>query len=277
MALIKCSECGREISDKAPACIHCGCPISVSLPNAADSGNSDNSGSKKSVFDNLFGCNSPIKFSKEPIITFNAVLSGAENESSRQSVFVKDLGHNVEFTVPNTIKNGQSITVPLQNEKYDFIQFMVESVSRAPQGGQTAPSSNKSDQDVIATIDNYKTNWFIRFLSSRHFFSLMLLYIIAVGYFLFEDGLEMAVSAALGMSPFFVSLLIAKLLYPLYHLKNYIRKNNLEDAIRNDTGYMNIAISVYNAMPGKKVLEYIRSLNATAAQRIEQKIAATKK
>ena len=27
MALIKCSECGKEISDKASACIHCGCPL----------------------------------------------------------------------------------------------------------------------------------------------------------------------------------------------------------------------------------------------------------
>lgn len=27
MALIKCPECGREISDKASACPHCGCPI----------------------------------------------------------------------------------------------------------------------------------------------------------------------------------------------------------------------------------------------------------
>lgn len=27
MALIKCKECGKEISDKATACIHCGCPI----------------------------------------------------------------------------------------------------------------------------------------------------------------------------------------------------------------------------------------------------------
>lgn len=33
MALIKCSECGREISDKAPACVHCGCPTSASVQN----------------------------------------------------------------------------------------------------------------------------------------------------------------------------------------------------------------------------------------------------
>lgn len=29
MALIKCPECGKEISDKAPACIHCGYPMNL--------------------------------------------------------------------------------------------------------------------------------------------------------------------------------------------------------------------------------------------------------
>lgn len=27
MSLIRCPECGKEISDKASTCIHCGCPI----------------------------------------------------------------------------------------------------------------------------------------------------------------------------------------------------------------------------------------------------------
>lgn len=27
MALIKCPDCGREVSDKATACVHCGCPL----------------------------------------------------------------------------------------------------------------------------------------------------------------------------------------------------------------------------------------------------------
>lgn len=27
MALIKCPECGKEISDKAKVCINCGCPL----------------------------------------------------------------------------------------------------------------------------------------------------------------------------------------------------------------------------------------------------------
>ncbi len=29
MALIKCPECGKEVSDKAAACIHCGFPLST--------------------------------------------------------------------------------------------------------------------------------------------------------------------------------------------------------------------------------------------------------
>lgn len=29
MALIKCPECGKEVSDRAKACIHCGCPLDI--------------------------------------------------------------------------------------------------------------------------------------------------------------------------------------------------------------------------------------------------------
>ena len=32
MALIKCPECGKKISDKATACIHCGCPMECNTP-----------------------------------------------------------------------------------------------------------------------------------------------------------------------------------------------------------------------------------------------------
>lgn len=31
MALIRCPECGNEISDKAEKCIHCGCPIKLQI------------------------------------------------------------------------------------------------------------------------------------------------------------------------------------------------------------------------------------------------------
>ncbi len=35
MALIACPECGREVSDRAPSCPHCGVPLGAALPAAA--------------------------------------------------------------------------------------------------------------------------------------------------------------------------------------------------------------------------------------------------
>ena len=32
MALVECAECGREISDKAAACLGCGNPVTASVP-----------------------------------------------------------------------------------------------------------------------------------------------------------------------------------------------------------------------------------------------------
>ena len=33
MAMIKCPECGSQVSDKAKTCIHCGCPVEEFVPN----------------------------------------------------------------------------------------------------------------------------------------------------------------------------------------------------------------------------------------------------
>ncbi len=38
MALIKCPECGKEVSDKAAVCIHCGYPLKQTVaPNGGNS------------------------------------------------------------------------------------------------------------------------------------------------------------------------------------------------------------------------------------------------
>jgi hypothetical protein len=37
MALIKCNECGNDVSDKAPACPKCGAPVEKVLPNQGSS------------------------------------------------------------------------------------------------------------------------------------------------------------------------------------------------------------------------------------------------
>lgn len=39
MSLIKCPECGKEVSDKAPACIHCGYPLEYKESNTPNINN----------------------------------------------------------------------------------------------------------------------------------------------------------------------------------------------------------------------------------------------
>ena len=48
MAMIKCSECGKDISDTAPACVGCGAPMAVAADNS-DSGGKFDLNSFKSV------------------------------------------------------------------------------------------------------------------------------------------------------------------------------------------------------------------------------------
>ena len=40
MALISCPDCSKEVSDKAPACPNCGCPISASVNSSQDTNKS---------------------------------------------------------------------------------------------------------------------------------------------------------------------------------------------------------------------------------------------
>lgn len=162
MSLIKCSECGREISDKATACIHCGCPISASKPTTFAGLKVEQTGNH--TLNELFGNNSSVQFTKENYIKveFQAVLSGSEADSSKQSVFVKDLGRNVEFTVSNSIKVGQSIRVRIQTEQYSYILFVVASIAKK-EIKQTAAINAASNQEAITLLKNYKPNLLVRF------------------------------------------------------------------------------------------------------------------
>ena len=262
MALIKCSECGREVSDKAAACIHCGCPIT---PAAA-----------------------PVNTPAAPrhlTMDFHAVLSGAAGESTNQSVFVEELGRKVEFPLPNDIKAGDTYKVNLQEgSAYDHILFTVASVYQVPKAttsGVSAPApaaaaSGPSGADAVAILKRYDPNWFVQYVRSRRYYTIIFLCIgLCVKFAM--DGSEEYIPLGIAVTaPLWVPSVLGHMFYPMYHIKKYLRKHNLVDAIRNDSGYMNVAIVAYNANPCKKMLSYIRSLNPAAAQRIEQQLAAKK-
>ena len=181
MALIKCSECGKEISDKATNCVHCGCPI-PSSPTNNDVGN------------------------KKP---------------SRGTV---------------------------------------------------------SSEEAIVLLKKYKPNFLVRLFKSQGFSGFLGKFIGMTIVFVvggrFTDVDTEVILPILGAC--FVLLWLGSL-YPLVHLKGYCRRRHIDEAIRKDTGYMNVAINAFNALPTKKTLAYIKKLNPAAAQEIERQLAEKKK
>lgn len=273
MALIKCSECGREISDKAAACIHCGCPVSASKTTTFAGHKVVQTGNK--TLNDFLGENSAVQFTsvKKTVVKFHAVLSGGENERSQQSVYVKELGRNVTFMVPNTIHVGQSVMIHLQNGEHK-IQFQVESISRAQENKQAAPINTVSNQEAITLLKNYKPNLLVRFFKTgfiKKCISMTLAFVVA-GRFGDVDMEAVILFAGIG-----ILLLWLGSLYPLANIKSYCKKHHIDEAIRKDTGNMNVAINAFNALPTTQMLTYIKKLNPAAAQEIERQLAAKKK
>lgn len=67
MALIKCPDCEKEISPRAPSCIHCGAPIQADLQNQPSAGSAaaNKAGQQRSKLRNDLG--SAIAFVGLPI------------------------------------------------------------------------------------------------------------------------------------------------------------------------------------------------------------------
>lgn len=92
MALIKCPECGKEISDKAPACIHCGYPIGEELGDKSKSKDT----LKKVVVSNF----------DESKLLYQVVVSD-----------VKEIKGISEADAKTMVENGETITI--NNLDYD--------------------------------------------------------------------------------------------------------------------------------------------------------------
>lgn len=162
MALIKCSECGKEISDKAAACVHCGCPVSVSAPKSSEPIDF------QKTFGDLFNDSTPFVKVRGITVDFNATVNNTENESTPHSIFVKELGRTIAFSVPNNIQVGQAIRVQLNDDAtYRFVRFHVVSVSKTatatPNKTEKAPS-HKEDISCDQKVKQFKAKTYRPFV-----------------------------------------------------------------------------------------------------------------
>ena len=99
MALIKCNECGNEISDKSITCIHCGCPIQTKEKKyCLECGNEIKNGEKSCSY-----CGCPIEENKDYNINTNSIIY-----DGKQEVQIAQLNINFE-----KIEKYQSIFIVL--------------------------------------------------------------------------------------------------------------------------------------------------------------------
>jgi len=74
MALIKCSECGKDVSDKAIACPHCGCPQSKTEYIVCD----ECGGKVEKNIDTCPHCGNPLKEDLSNFVYDNQLLNSAK-------------------------------------------------------------------------------------------------------------------------------------------------------------------------------------------------------
>jgi len=270
MALIKCEECGKEISNKAKACVHCGCPIISDENISVDNSNNKDKTSAKQSMNEFYD-----KKSRKLCVEFDAVVSTKSKESTINTIYVKELNKNIEVLVPNNIKENEKIYKKIDNDsKCELIIFIVKNVSRdssiksvtLEKKSKKKLNENKTANDFIK---NYNPNCFVRFFDGAGVkkVCITLIGFSLIYYFKEGDFLVVIICTILALP-----LLLIRMVYPFLKLIKYIKKNNIDDAIKNDPDCFNIAIRTYNLLPSKRMLWYIKKLNIDAGLEIERQI-----
>ena len=255
MALIKCEECGKEISNKAKACIHCGCPITCD-----ESVDIVKKESANEYYDQK---------SRKLMVAFHAVVSNKSKESTLNNIYIKQLDRNVELLVPNNIKKDEQIWKKL-DASGEIVIFTVQSVSVDPSIQSIVvdtKSKKKEDKTLKEIIYAYKPTGLARFFDGPGVSRIMVLFIT---FALIREMWIMEV--LLTIAAIECLLILMKMCYPFHHVKQYIRKNHIDDAIKHDPNYRDVAALAYALMPGKKMLRYIKKLNTEAGLEVERQI-----
>lgn len=92
MALIKCLECGKEISDKATACIHCGFPLSPQTQNTPQT-------FKNNITSPQINIKAPMKMFSKNNSNVNIECCNCEKVYSFNEKYFSQIENN--FCVPN--------------------------------------------------------------------------------------------------------------------------------------------------------------------------------
>lgn len=151
--------------------------------------------------------------------------------------------------------------------KPDFSSFFTQSAPKK------APAQNpQAMAEAEKIIREYKPSGFPRFCSR-----LLGVFIVGCITLLVQEGIsEESLAGCLVFVLFGAIIIWLRQTHYFRHRRRYYRKTNIESLIRNDSGNMPVSIKVYNSLPGKRMLAYIKGLNPEAAEKIARELASRK-
>lgn len=140
--LIKCPECGKEISDKAPQCIHCGFPISSNTP--TQNINSDYCSingtpvNLKQIIDSISCVENRKQFDsfKKQVNKYVSL-----NDSNSAALFMIIIKHGI----PESFYNGDNFS----NSKYNISKRKFGNVPICPKCGSTSVATTNKGYSLL--------------------------------------------------------------------------------------------------------------------------------
>jgi len=133
MAMIKCSECGRDISDTAPACLGCGAPMAVAAAKAGSSDQFDLSGIKSAVSNMTAKAKETAELASKSDLSSNFDLSGFK-------AAVTSVAAKVIETAEAAAEQGRELMKSKQQKDTEAVERLAKEY-----GGNTPQSQLASD------------------------------------------------------------------------------------------------------------------------------------
>lgn len=233
MALIKCTECGKEISDKAPACINCGCPVSAMKAETAKPAGSQTTNNGFAGFSEAFG-----------------------------DIFGGNISTNTQKSAPSTtytqhVNNG-TITTKAEPKPVEEKRSAFRPVPKAIPDMKILPGV------VVQCID--------KLCGVVGLAGFTALGGIIAGFLSgFPATIEMYGIAVLGLAGNQILAYITMLM-EFWHVKRYLKKNLYADSIRYDDAYYSNSIAAFKLNSTKMMARYIKKLNPNAGAALEKGI-----
>jgi hypothetical protein len=138
VALIQCEDCGRDVSDRAPACPNCGAPIAAVDKDAPEGVSTDGDcffGTKSSVVRlavrAIQACNYKVDAADEAsgLVSFTTGMTMGSWSGVSGSIYFEEIGpyrYRASGNAKQNVKGGQLMALDLFGEAKSKVRKIVE-------------------------------------------------------------------------------------------------------------------------------------------------------